>query len=238
MDLIEPIKKVGLIGGMSSQATGRYYELINQVYNQIAGDHNYPEIISYSVNFQNIENLLKEDAWEAGSKYLSEKAKLLEQSGADFVLMVSNTMHRVADSIQKNISIPFIHIADAVSEKLSDEFVKSIGVLGTLPVMKEEYYKEFYRSRGFEVHVPDELDQIEVDRIIFDELCKGKVLDSSKKKLQEICLKFVQQNTDGILLACTELEMAIQQEDLKQISLFDTMQIHASKAAMLALGRD
>ena len=228
-------KLIGLIGGMSSQATLKYYELINSYINAQKGGHEIAELAMYSVNFGNIERFVEVSDWESGYTYLRDKALRLKEIECDFYLMVSNTMHVVADRLQRDVDLPLLHIADSVAETLENEFVKNIGILGTMPVMSEDYYKGFYKDRGFNVEVPSQDDMEIVNRIIFEELCHGLVKEDSKKELYRITTQFVEKGCRGVLLACTELGMAMEQKDYSQISLFDTLDIHVRKAVELSL---
>lgn len=221
------MKKIGIIGGMSYESSLHYYERINNIINSKLGRLNTAEIIMYSVNFQDIEPYMRQNNWEKIEKELCDKAKKLENIGADIIVIATNTMHKLADKIQENINIPILHIADCVAKECVKQKIKRVGLLGTRYTMTEDFLKRRLIKNGLDVYVPNqEKDINEIDRIIFKELCIGKIEDNSKEYYINVINKMIKEfGIEGIILGCTEIEMLIQQEDLK-IPIFDTTQAH------------
>lgn len=221
------MKKIGIIGGMSYESSLHYYERINNIINEKLGGLYTAEIIMYSVNFQSIEPYMRENNWKAIELELCDKAKKLESIGADIIVIATNTMHKLADKIQQNISVPILHIADCVAEECLNKNIKRVGLLGTKYTMTEEFLKDRLKSNGLEVYVPtDEININEIDRIIFKELCIGKIEKDSKKYYIDVINKMIKEfKIDGIILGCTEIEMLIKENDI-DIPIFDTTQAH------------
>lgn len=221
------MKKIGIIGGMSYESSLHYYERINNIINSKLGRLNTAEIIMYSVNFQEIEPYMRQNNWKMIEKELCDKAKKLENIGADIIVIATNTMHKLADKIQENINIPILHIADCVAKECVKQKIKRVGLLGTRYTMTEDFLKKRLIKNGLDVYVPNqEKDINEIDRIIFKELCIGKIEDNSKEYYINVINKMIKEfGIEGIILGCTEIEMLIQQEDLK-IPIFDTTQAH------------
>lgn len=221
------MKKIGIIGGMSYESTLHYYERINKIINERLGNLSTAEIIMYSVNFQDIEPHMKKDEWEIIEKSLCDKAKKLEDSGADIIVIATNTMHKLAQNIQENISIPLLHIADCVATECISKGIKDVGLLGTKYTMTEDFLKERLKKNGLNVFVPKDRKQInEIDRIIFKELCVGSIRRSSKEYYIKVINNMIKKyNIKGIILGCTEIEMLIKKDDL-DIPIFDTTQAH------------
>ena len=183
MTQIVPLKTIGLIGGTSGFATREYYRLLDEGVQQALGGHNAAELLLYSVNFENIKRFIKNGQWDEAGDYLAGKAVQLENGGADFVLLVSNTLHRVAQRIAGSVKIPFIDLLDVTATAIRRRGLCRVGMLGTMPVMTDEFFRERYRHHGVELISPDEDEKVEVDRIIFDELCRGELRPASKKGL-------------------------------------------------------
>lgn len=221
------MKTVGIIGGMSYESSIHYYERINDQVNKIAGNLTCAKLIVYNVNFEEIRSLMLAGEWDKIGIELSTIAKTLEKAGADYIVIATNTMHKLADYIQKRIDIPLIHIADCVANKCKEKGVFEVGLLGTKYTMVEDFLKERLKKNGLSVVVPEEDETIaEIDRIIFDELCKGEIKDTSRKYyIDEINRMIREKNIKGIILGCTEIEMLIKQNDL-DIPIFDTTQSH------------
>ncbi|WP_100065717.1 aspartate/glutamate racemase family protein [Miniphocaeibacter massiliensis] len=228
------MKTIGLIGGMSWESTVEYYSIINNTVKEIKGGLNSAEILLYSVNFKEIEEYQSNNQWDKAEKLLTDIAKNLEYAGADFIVICTNTMHKVADKIQGNIGIPIIHIADSTIEKLKENRIKKVGLLGTKYTIKEDFYKSRIENSGIDIIVPKEEDIEIINKIIFEELCKGVIKEDSKNKYLEIIEKLVEGGAEGIILGCTEIGLLINQEDTN-IKLYDTTIIHAKKAAELSL---
>ncbi len=221
------MRKIGIIGGMSYESSLHYYERINDGVNKKLGDLTCAEMVIYNVNFQPIrEKMLKGD-WEGIKDILVVIAKKLESMGVDAIAIATNTIHKVADDVAKEISIPLIHIADCVSEKCIQDGKKKVGLLGTKYTMEEDFLKDKLRSNGLEVVIPkNNLEIEEINRIIFDELCKGEIKDSSREfYIQYINEMINEDGIEGVILGCTEIEMLIKDGDVS-IPLYDTTQAH------------
>lgn len=230
------MKTIGLIGGMSWESTVLYYKIINcTVKEQLGGFHS-AKILLYSVDFQEIEDCQSKGQWEKSAAILAEAASNLEKAGAEFILICTNTMHKVAPQIQEKISIPIIHIAEATAEKLKESKIERVALLGTKYTMKQDFYKEKLINAGVEVLIPDGADIEIINRIIYEELCLGIVNGKSKEECLRIIKELGTKGAQGVILGCTEIGLLIGQRDT-DIPVFDTTQIHAEKAAMLALGK-
>lgn len=221
------MKTIGLIGGMSYESSIHYYERINKQINEIAGGLTCAQMIIYNVNFEKIRVLMLNNEWDKISIELGKIAKILENAGADYVAIATNTMHKLADYIQNQINIPLIHIADCVADKCKKSNILNVGLLGTKYTMVEDFLKDRLRKNGLIVLTPKESERIdEIDRIIFDELCKGEIKECSKKYYIDVINNMKKENgIEGIILGCTEIEMLIKQSDL-DIPIFDTTQSH------------
>ena len=228
------MKTIGLIGGMSWESTVSYYKIINEeVKNRLGGLHS-AKIVLYSVEFDEIEKCQSSNEWEKSGEILGEAARGLQAAGADFVLICTNTMHKVAPQIASMIDIPVIHIADATADELEKNRIGRVGLLGTKYTMTQDFYKQKLIDRGIEVFIPDEEDVGTVNSIIFNELCVGRIEPASREKLKQISRKLEQSGAEGIILGCTEIGLLVRQDDV-DIPVFDTAVIHAKKAAELAL---
>lgn len=221
------MKKIGIIGGMSYESSLHYYERINNMINDKLGSLYTAEIIMYSVNFQSIEPYMRQNNWKAIEKELCDKAKKLEKIGADIIIIATNTMHKLADKIQESISIPILHIADCVAKECLEKNVKRVGLLGTKYTMTEDFLKDRLIKNGLNVYVPNKEEDInEIDRVIFKELCVGKVENNSKQYYINVINNMIKEfKIDGIILGCTEIEMLIKENDI-DIPIFDTTQAH------------
>lgn len=228
------MKTIGLIGGMSWESTIPYYRIINEeVKSRLGGLHS-AKIVLYSVEFDEIEKCQSNGEWEKSGDILGHAAKAVESAGADFLLICTNTMHKVVPQIASMIDIPIIHIADATADELEKNNTRSIGLLGTKYTMTQDFYKQRLIDRGIRVLIPDEGDIETVNTVIFDELCVGKISDVSREKLKEIITKLKCKGAEGVILGCTEIGLLIHQSDV-DIPVFDTTVIHARKAAELAI---
>lgn len=228
------MKTIGLIGGMSWESTVPYYQIINkEVKNRLGGLHS-AKLILYSVEFDEIEKCQSNGDWEKSGDILGNAAKGLEAAGADFILICTNTMHKVAPQIQSMIHIPIIHIADATAEELEKCQIRSVGLLGTKYTMTQEFYKQRLIDRGIDVVIPDVEDIDVVNDIIFHELCIGKIKEESRKKFQKIIDSLKDKGADGVILGCTEIGLLIHQAD-SSLPVFDTTVIHAKRAVEIAL---
>lgn len=228
------MKTIGLIGGMSWESTVTYYKIINNIVKENLGGLNSAKIILYSVNFKEIEDCQVSGDWDKSGAILAEAAKKLENAGADFVLICTNTMHKVSDVVASAISIPLLHIADVTAEALKSKNISKVALLGTKYTMEQDFYKSRLIANGIEVLIPSEKDRIIINDIIFKELCLGKILEKSKMKFLEIIDDLSARGAAGAVLGCTEIGMLINQKDTES-PLFDTAEIHAGAAAFLAM---
>ncbi len=228
------MKTIGLIGGMSFESTLTYYQVINETVNKELGGLHSAKIILHSVDFAEIEEHQSNNEWHKSAEQLSNIAKSLEASGADFILICTNTMHKVADEVQRAINIPLLHIATVTGDALLEKRIKKVALLGTKYTMQQDFYKQKLIDMGIDVIIPEEEDQQLVNSIIFDELCHGKIIKSSKDELIRIAHALKEKNAEGLILGCTELGLILKQEDCT-IKLFDTTIIHAKHAALNAL---
>lgn len=231
-----PQKTIGVLGGMSNQATGEYYRLLNRKLNERLGGWDNGEIVIVSVNFGNIEFFVRNDRWDEAHAYLADKADRLERAGADLVICVSNTMHRVVEPIMAERGTPFIHIADPTGEAIHKAGINRVGLLGTMPVMRSLELRDRYRERfGTELIAPTEADSEIVDRIIFDELVRGDLRSESKREYLRIVGELRERGAQGVILGCTEIFLLISQEDLPDFPVFDTTELHVQAAVEFAL---
>lgn len=228
------MKTIGLIGGMSWESTVTYYQIINETIKKELGGLHSAKILLYSVNFAEIEKCQADGDWEKSAEILSEAAINLEKAGADFIVICTNTMHKVAPQIQSKINIPIIHIAETTAHELKENSIKKVALLGTKYTMTQDFYKSKIKEAGIEVIVPDEKDIETVNNIIYNELCLGNILQTSKEKYIEIIEKLSKKGAEGVILGCTEIGLLINQKDTS-LPVFDTTKIHAEKAALLSI---
>lgn len=228
------MKTIGLIGGMSWESTVTYYRLINESVNEKLGGLHSAKILLYSVDFAEIAASQAKGDWAQGASILSGAAVNLEKAGADFVLICTNTMHKVAPEVQEHIGIPLIHLADATADALISAGIDKVALLGTIYTMTENFYKERLIARGISVLIPGETDAALVNRVIYDELCRGVISDESRAQYQRIIEQLQAAGARGVILGCTEIGLLIRQTD-SVLPVFDTTQIHAHRAAMEAI---
>ena len=230
------MKTVGLLGGMSWESTLNYYKLINEGVKRELGGLNSAKLCLYSVNFSEIEKMQHQGRWDETAKILSEAAIAVEKGGADFLLICTNTMHKVATAIEARLSIPLLHIADATAEKLLAANIKKVGLLGTAFTMEQDFYKGRLTDKfGIEVAVPEPDDRKIVHDIIYQELCKGEIKPESRSLYLTIIDKLKKDaGAEAVILGCTEIAMLVQQPHT-DIQLFDTTAIHAERAINIAL---
>ena len=234
-DTKEQMKTIGLLGGMSWESTAAYYRAINKGVRNALGDLHSAKIITYSVDFGPIEKLQHAGDWEGTAKILSEAAQKIELAGADFVLICTNTMHKIAPQIERAISIPILHIADATAEVLVSKGYKTVGLLGTSFTMEQDFYKGRLSSKyQLNVKVPNKGDREIIHNKIYQELCLGKIEQTSRMEYLRIIDLLVSQGAEAVILGCTEIGMLVGQKDT-QTKLFDTTVLHAEKAVEYAL---
>lgn len=228
------MKTIGLIGGMSWESTVTYYQIINDTIKEKLGGLHSAKIIMYSVDFSEIEECQAKGDWDKSAEILGKAAEILENGGADFIVICTNTMHKVAPQIQKRIKIPILHIADATAEALIKAGIKKVALLGTKYTMTQDFYKERLISNGLSVIIPNDKDVERVNNIIYNELCLGIVSNDSRQVYSSIIEQLRSNGAEGVILGCTEIGLLIQQKD-SVLPVFDTTKIHAQKAALKAI---
>lgn len=229
------MKTIGMLGGMSWESTASYYKAINEGIKQELGGLHSAKISMYSVDFDEIEKLQHQDNWAATAEILSSAARSIEAGGADFLLICTNTMHKVAPEVEQAVSIPLLHIADATAERLVANGIKRVGLLGTKFTMEEDFYKGRLTDKyNIEVVVPEPDEREIVHDVIYSELCLGKFLDRSLLKYLAIIDELAEKGAEAVILGCTEIALLVQQKHTK-VPLYDTTEIHASAAVTLAV---
>lgn len=228
------MKTIGLIGGMSWESTITYYQMINETIKKELGGLHSAQCILYSVDFQEIETCQSQGDWEKSARILTDAAISLEKAGADFIVICTNTMHKVVPAIQKHIHIPVLHIAKATALELNKHNITKVGLLGTKYTMTQDFYKQILVEQGIEVVIPNDLDIETINSVIYDELCLGNISDDSRQKYLCIIEKLKDMGAQGIILGCTEIGLLVKQQ-FTDILLFDTALIHAKSAALLAI---
>jgi aspartate racemase len=228
------MKTIGLLGGMSWESTLGYYRAINKGIKKKLGGLHSAKIAMYSVDFEPIEQLQHAGDWESTARILSDAAKNIQAAGADFLLICTNTMHKVAPEIEGAIHMPLLHIADATADKIVQEGINKVGLLGTAFTMEQEFYKgRLKRNYGLEVLVPSEPDREIVHKVIYQELCRGTIESGSKAEYLRIIDELAGQGAEAVILGCTEIGMLVEQSDTN-VRLLDTTAIHAQKAVEYA----
>ena len=229
------MKVIGLIGGMSWESSAEYYRIINETVRDRLGPLYSAKSLMYTVNFYEIERLQHAGRWDDAAAVLVDAARRLERGGADCLVICTNTMHKLADQVEAAVKIPLVHIADATAKKIQAVKLKKVGLLGTAFTMEQNFYKERLTEKfGLEVVVPDASDRQTVHRIIYDELCQGKVIPESKAEYARIIGELIGRGAEGIILGCTEIMLLIGQNEVS-VPVFDTTQIHAEAAVDFAL---
>ena len=226
---------IGLLGGMSWESTLTYYQAINQGVKAKLGGLHSAKIAMLSIDFAELEKMQIEENWSAQAELLVNAALKVEAAGADFLLICTNTMHKVANDIQAAISIPILHIADATAEGLRAAGIQKVALLGTAYTMEQNFYKgRLVNNHGLEVLVPNQHDRSIVHDVIYQELCAGQVLPKSKQEFLRIVSSLANQGAEGIILGCTEIGLLLNQQDT-EVRLFDTTLIHAQAAVERAV---
>lgn len=228
------MKTIGLIGGMSWESTTTYYQVINQTIKEELGGLHSAKILLYSVDFAEIEKCQVEENWEKSGEILGEIANKLENAGADFIVICTNTMHKVVEQIQEKITIPIVHIAEATADELIKKGIQTVGLLGTKYTMTQDFYKQKLIDRGLHVVIPEEREIELVNRIIYEELCRGIVRTESKEQYKVVIEHMKEKGAKAVILGCTEIGLLVQQGD-SCLPIFDTTMIHGKKAAYLSL---
>jgi aspartate racemase len=228
------MQTVGLLGGMSFESTLPYYRIINETVRQAKGGLHSAQIILYSVDFHVVERMQASGAWAAAGEYLAGAARAVEAAGADFLVLCTNTMHIVAPAIELATSLPLLHIADPTAAAVAAAGVSTVGLVGTRFTMEGDFYRDRLRMHGIESLIPPAPRRERVDRIIYDELCQGVVLDDSRVFYREVIASLVARGAQGIVLGCTEIAMLVGEADV-DAPVFDTARIHAEAAARRAM---
>jgi len=235
------IKTIGIIGGMSWKSTNEYIRIMNELAKQRLGGLNSAKIMAEYVNFAEIAALQQQNRWEDLASIMTSIAQKQERCGADCIVIATNTMHKVADEVQSSISIPIIHIADALSKEIKKKKMKKVALLGTKVTMEEDFYKKrLVKNHGIEVVIPSVFERSFIDRVIFKELCQGKFDRNYRITINNLIGRLGNEGAEGIILGCTELPLLITQKELDEqlgwmIPLFDTTMIHATAAIDFAI---
>ena len=230
------MKTIGLIGGMSWESTVPYYRILNRTIAEHLGGLHSAKVLLHSVDFHDIEELQRTDRWGEAGRILAEAAAGLEGAGADFLVLCTNTMHKVAPAIEARVRIPLLHIANATAEVIVERGLRTIGLLGTRFTMEQAFYRERLEAEGLKVLVPESDDRTVVHDVIFQELCLGRIEQTSRAAYRRILADLVAKGAAGVILGCTEISLLVRPEDAS-VPLFDTTEIHAQAAALWALGQ-
>lgn len=229
------MKTIGMIAGMSWESSLEYYRLVNEGMKAGLGGLHSAKCVLVSVDFAEIEILQREGRWEEATQAMIDVARQVQAGGADFLLICTNTMHKMAEEVQVSIEIPLLHIADAAAEAIKARGLRKVGLLGTRFTMEESFYRgRLAEKYGLEVLIPNEADRAIVHRVIYEELVLGKIVRASKVEYQRIIASLIQQGAEGIILGCTEIGLLVKDED-SRVPLFDTTSIHAQAAVEMAL---
>lgn len=229
------MKTMGLLGGMSWESSLEYYRLVNQEVKQTLGGFHSAKCLMYSVDFEEIENYQRKGEWDKATAVMIDATSRLEKGGADFVLICTNTMHKMFEEVQAAINIPLLHIVDAVLHEIKHKGIKSVGLLGTRFTMEEDFYVNRIQLHGVDVLVPQQEERKTVHRVIYEELVMGKILTESREEYKKIIHHLEQQGAQGVILGCTEIGSLIKPDDVS-IPIFDTTYWHAVAAVRIALG--
>jgi aspartate racemase len=229
------MKTIGMIGGMSWESSLEYYRIINETVKSRLGGLHSARSLMFSVEFAEIETLQHEGRWQEAAKIMVDAARSLEKGGADFIIICTNTMHKLAPDVQANVNIPLLHIADATAEAVKRQGIRRVGLLGTRFTMEEDFYKgRLIEKHGLDVLIPSEAERVVVHRVIYDELCRGVIESESRRQYQVIIENLVSQGAQGIILGCTEIGLLVKPQDCAA-PLFDTTRLHAEAAVDYAL---
>jgi aspartate racemase len=229
------MKTIGLIGGMSFESTLEYYRIINETVRLKLGKLHSAKCLMYSVDFEKIEILQHENKWDELTEIMVDIAKKLKNAGADFIVICTNTMHKMAEEIEEKAQIKVLHIAEAAGKEIIKRKMKKVGLLGTSFTMEQAFYKKVLKDNfNIDVIVPSKEEREIIHKVIYDELCNGIIKEESKDKYIKIINNLVLNGAEGIVLGCTEIPLLIKQEDI-DISIFDTTTIHSISAAEFAV---
>lgn len=230
------MKTIGLIGGMSWESSLEYYRIINEeVKNKLGGLHS-AKCILYSVDFEEIERYQAEGDWESAGELLGNAAQSLEKAGAEMIVICTNTMHKVIKHIEEKVTLPIVHIADSTANRIHKSQISTVGLLGTKYTMEQDFYKKRIEFNGIKVLIPNEEDRKVINKIIYEELCLGKIEPLSRDYYKKVIQRLVDDGAKGIILGCTEIGLLVKAED-SEVPLFDTTRIHAIESVHLALAK-
>lgn len=230
------MRMLGLLGGMSWESTVPYYRLINQRVRERLGGLHSAKLVLHSVDFAEVEALQRRGDWEAAGALLADAARGLRAAGAEAIVICANTMHRVAPAVQAAADVPLLHVADATAARIRAAGLDRVALLGTRFTMEGEFYRERIEATGIAVDVPDPGQRERIHRVIYDELCVGRILDGSRDEYRRIIAGLVEAGAQGVILGCTEIGLLVGEDDAS-VPLFDTARIHAEAAADWALAR-
>lgn len=228
------MKTIGLIGGMSWESTVEYYRIINEEIKKRLGGLHSAKCLLYSVDFEEIERYQSEGEWEKAGQLLGDAAHSLEKGGADFIVICTNTMHKVIENIQAKINIPVLHIAEATAKQIRKSSIGTVGLLGTRYTMEQDFYKSRLELNDIKVLVPNHSERAMVNKVIYEELCLGNIQQVSREYYKQVIKHLVEAGAEGIILGCTEIGLLVKPED-SEVPLFDTTVIHAVEAVNMAL---
>jgi aspartate racemase len=228
------MKTLGLIGGMSWESTVPYYRFINEAIKARLGGLHSARMVLYSVDFEEIARLQHAGDWDAAGQVLADAAQRLERAGAEALVICTNTMHKVAPAIEAKVRIPVLHVVDAVAAEIRAAGFHKVGLLGTRFTMEQPFYAQYLARHGLTTLVPEQADRDLVHRVVYEELCLGKIVDASRNEYRRIMATLAAQGAEAIILGCTEISMLVGPQDAS-VPLFDTTAIHARKAAEWAV---
>lgn len=228
------MKTIGMVGGMSWESSAEYYRLINRGIKAKLGPTHSAEFVVYSLDFHPVAQLELEERWRELAAILIRTIDRLEKAGAEFVIMASNTAHKVADEVQASIHIPVLHIAEVAAEEIGKAGIPTVGLLGTRFVLEQDFYREKFRIQGIDVKLPDRTGRDYVHDLIYNELCAGILRPESREHMRTMILDLQQGGAEAVVLACTELPLLVRVDDAT-VKLFDTMALHVDRAVTEAL---
>lgn len=228
------MKTMGLIGGMSWESTQTYYRLINQKVRRELGGLHSAKLVLYSVDFSEIDAMQQCGDWQGAAKIVCSAGRAVESAGADFLVLCTNTMHKVAPALVGAVRIPVLHIADATARALKGDAISCVGLLGTRFTMEQAFYRDRLQDFGIQVVIPDEPQRVHIHSVIYDELCRGVIRQESKAAYLDVIASLTERGAQGVILGCTEIGLLIQDSDTS-VRLYDTAEVHAEHAVRFAL---
>ncbi|MCK1993922.1 amino acid racemase [Peribacillus muralis] len=228
------MKTIGLIGGMSWESSLEYYRIINEEIKAKLGGLHSAKCILYSVDFEEIERYQANGDWKTSGELLGDAALSLEKAGAEMIVICTNTMHKVIGYIEKKVSLPILHIADSTAKQIQKSNISTVGLLGTTYTMEQDFYKTRIESNGIKVLIPNDEDRKVINNVIYEELCLGKIQQSSRNYYKKVIKRLIDDGAEGIILGCTEIGLLVKPED-SEVPLFDTAVIHAIDSVNMSL---